>query len=85
MLVSRSSAREIKYTTGGEGAVFGAEPSDHGGGFFHFAETAHGDLREHVVDVLLGALFQDVRDDDGGGDAVHADVGLREFFPEGFR
>jgi len=73
-----------KTPAGAEGAVFGAEPGDECGGFLGLAEAAHGDLGKHIVDVRLGDLFEDVGDDDRGGDAVHEDIARGEFLAERF-
>jgi len=83
-LIRRSSAGKVKHPTRGERAILAGEPGDQRSGFVDFAEPVHWDFAEHIIDVLLGALLEDLGLDDGGGDAVDADAVGGEFFAEAF-
>ncbi len=83
--VGRPAAGEVEDGTRGEGAVFAAQPSHERGSFLLFAKAVHRDLREHVVDVLLRELLENVGLNDGRRDAVHDDTSSGQFLAEGFR
>src|ERR1041385_4874912 len=82
--VSRPSAGQIEHRSGAEGTVGRAEPGHERGGFLLQSESPHWNLGQHIVDVFLGDLLEDVGLDDGGGNAVDEDAGGGEFLPQGF-
>jgi hypothetical protein len=51
--------RCVEHRCGGEGAFLAGHKADHGGAFLDLAQTAHGDLAAHVIDLALGQLRQD--------------------------
>src|SRR5258708_9121998 len=59
--VSCAATGKVEDRAGGEGAILGAGPADGGGDFLDQAEAAHGNLGQHVVDVLLRDLVENRR------------------------
>src|SRR6185436_650682 len=84
-LVNRAATREVENRARGERAVLGAEPRHERRDLLDLAETPHGDLREHEVDVRLGHLAEHPRLHRGRRHAVHADPGPRKLLAQGFR
>ena len=58
--VGRASARQVEHRAGGEGIVLADQPRDHRGGLLDLEEAAPRDPGQHVVDVLLADLVEDL-------------------------
>src|SRR5258706_4745804 len=84
MSVGRPSARDIEYRARRKRTILGGEPAYERGDLLHGDEAAHGDFREHIVDVLLGHLVEDRGLRRGGGDTADEDTGLSKPFPQRF-
>ena len=76
VLVDRTATGEIEHRTGAEGAIGSAKPTDQRSDFIDLAEAAHGDLRQHEINMLLRHLFEHGGLDGGGCHAVDAYSGL---------
>src|SRR4030095_17209777 len=69
-LIGCPAARQIERRTGGKSAKVRCKPGDHLGHFLDLAEAVHRDLAQHVLDVLLGHLAEQLRLDHGRRHAV---------------
>src|SRR5256885_16418265 len=83
MSVSRSSAGNVEHRAGRKRTILGGEPAYERGDLIHRDEAVHGNLREHIVDVLPGHLVEDRGLRCRRSDAVHEDASLRELFAQG--
>src|SRR4030095_555683 len=72
--VSRTSAGEIKNGASAEEAVLRTQPRHERGRFVDLSKAAHRDFREHVINVRLRHLLENVGRDHGGRDAVHQHI-----------
>src|SRR6266545_5979508 len=76
------SAGQIESGTGGKSAKVRCKPGDHLGHFLDLAEAVHRDLAQHVLDVLLGHLAEQLGLDHGRRHAVHQHAGGRQFLAQ---
>src|SRR5262245_57743695 len=79
MSVCCPSAGEIEGRTRGKSAKVRCKPRHHLGDLAYLAEAVHRDLGEHVLDVLLGHLAEELGLDHGRGHAVHQHAGGGQF------
>ena len=82
--VGRAPARDVKDATGREGALLAGEPGDHRRDFLDLDETAHRDFRQHELDEFGLHLVKYVSLGSSRCNAVHQNVGLRQFLAERF-
>ena len=81
LISSRPPAGDVEYRAGGERAVLAREPAHERRDLVHVDEAVHRDLRQHVVDVLLGHLVEDRGLRRRRRHAVHQHAGLRASLP----
>src|SRR6185436_10467751 len=69
--ISGAPTGDIEDCAGRETALVAQQPADHRNDLRHLAKAVHGNFCFHEVNLALGHLLKERRDEDGRRDGVH--------------